>query len=106
MTYSELLIAIDSGEVEKVTISADETSATVKLKDDKIEKNVNIPSMDSFIDYAEEYIKTEAIELEEESESIWITILSLITPFGLLIIFFLFIYFILVEIPCIFTSWT
>ena len=90
MTYAELLTAIDSGEVEKVTISSDKTSATVKLKNDKIEKNVNIPSIDSFIDYTEEYIKTEAIDLEEESESIWITLLSLITPFGLLIIFFIF----------------
>ena len=90
MTYSELLIAIDSGEVEKVTISSDETTATVKLKDEKIEKSVNIPSLDSFIDYTEEYIKTEAIDLEEESESIWLTLISLITPFGLLIIFFLF----------------
>ena len=90
MTYSELLIAIDSGEVEKVTISSDETTAIVKLKNEKIEKNVNIPSLDSFIEYTEDYIKTEAIELEEESESIWITLLSLITPFGLLIIFFLF----------------
>ncbi len=90
MTYSELLTAIDSGEVEKVIISADETSATVKLKGDKIEKNVNIPSLDRFVEYTEEYIKTGAIELDEESESIWITIISLITPFGLLIIFFIF----------------
>ena len=90
MTYSELLTAIDAGEVEKVTISSDKTSASVKLKSDKIEKNVNIPSLDSFIEYSEEYIKTEAIDLEEESESIWITLLSLITPFGLLIIFFIF----------------
>ena len=90
MTYSELLTAIDSGEVEKVTISADETSATVKLKGDKIEKNVNIPSLDRFVEYTEEYIKTGAMEFEEESESIWITILSLVTPFGLLIIFFIF----------------
>ena len=90
MTYSELLTSIDAGEVEKVTIASDKTSASVKLKGDKIEKNVNIPSLDSFIEYSEEYIKTEAIDLEEESESIWITILSLVTPFGLLIIFFIF----------------
>ena len=90
MTYSELLTAIDSGEVEKVTISSDKTSASVKLKDEKIEKNVNIPSIESFINYTEEYIKTGVIALDEESESIWITLLSLITPFGLLIIFFIF----------------
>ena len=90
MTYSELLTSIDSGEVEKITLAADESSATVKLKNQKIEKNVNIPSLDSFVEYTEEYIKTGAIELEEASQSIWITILSLITPFGLLIIFFIF----------------
>ena len=90
MTYSELLTAIDSGEVEKVTISSDKTSASVKLKDEKIEKNVNIPSIESFVNYTEEYIKTGVIALDEESESIWITLLSLITPFGLLIIFFIF----------------
>jgi len=90
MTYSELLTSIEAGEVEEVTISADKTSAVVKLKDQKIEKSVNIPSLDSFIDYTEEYIKTGEIIVDEESESIWITILSLITPFGLLIIFFIF----------------
>ena len=90
MTYSELITAIDAGEVEKVTLASDETSASIKLKGEKLEKQVNIPSLDSFITYTEEYIKTGAIELEEESESIWITILSLITPFGLLIIFFIF----------------
>ena len=90
MTYSELITAIDAGEVEKVTIASDETTASIKLKGEKLEKQVNIPSLDSFIDYTEEYIKTGEIELDEESESIWITILSLITPFGLLIIFFIF----------------
>ena len=93
MTYSELITAIDAGEVEKVTLASDETSASIKLKGEKLEKQVNIPSLDSFITYTEEYIKTGAIELEEESESIWITILSLITPFGLLIIFFIFWFF-------------
>ena len=90
MTYSQLITAIDAGEVEKVTIASDEATASIKLKGEKLEKQVNIPSLDSFIDYTEEYIKTGAIELEEESESIWVTILSLITPFGLLIIFFIF----------------
>ena len=93
MTYSELITAIDAGEVEKVTLASDETSASVKIKGEKLEKQVNIPSLDNFITYTEEYIKTGAIELEEESESIWITILSLITPFGLLIIFFIFWFF-------------
>ena len=68
MTYSELITAIDAGEVEKVTLASDETSASIKLKGEKLEKQVNIPSLDSFISYTEEYIKTGEIELEEESE--------------------------------------
>ncbi len=90
MTYSELIVAIDAGEVEKITISSDKTAASIKLKGEKIEKDVNIPSLDSFIAYTEEAIKTGEIELEEKSESIWVTIIGLITPFGILIIFLIF----------------
>ena len=42
------------------------------------------------MEYTEEYVKEGAITLEQKSESIFITILSLLTPFGLLIIFFIF----------------
>ena len=90
MTYSELITSIESREVENIKISADGTMATVKLKNAKLEKEVNIPSLDSFMTYTEEYLKTGELTLDEERESIWITILSLITPFGLLIIFFIF----------------
>jgi len=90
MTYSELITSISNGEVESIKISSDGSWATVKLENSKLEKEVNIPSLDSFMSYTEEYLKTGEIELEEERESIWITVLSLITPFGLLIIFFIF----------------
>ena len=90
MTYSELITGIENGEVENIKISADGSMASVKLKNSKLEKEVNIPSLDSFITYTEDYLKTGEITLEEERESIWITVLSLITPFGLLIIFFIF----------------
>ena len=90
MTYSELITSIENREVENIKISADGSMASVKLKNSKLEKEVNIPSLDSFITYTEEYLKTGELTLEEERESIWITVLSLITPFGLLIIFFIF----------------
>ena len=90
MTYSELITSIENREVENIKISADGSMASVKLKNSKLEKEVNIPSLDSFITYTEDYLKTGEITLEEERESIWITVLSLITPFGLLIIFFIF----------------
>ena len=90
MTYSELITSIENREVENIEISADGNMATVKLKNSKLEKEVNIPSLDSFMSYTEEYLKTGEFTLEEQKQSIWITIFSLITPFGLLIIFFIF----------------
>ena len=51
MTYSELIVEIESGKVENVEISADGKKAYVTLKaNPKIEKEVNIPSVDSFMD--------------------------------------------------------
>lgn len=90
MTYSELIASIENREVENIKISSDEQTATVKLKNSKLEKEVSIPSVDSFMTYTEEYLKTGELTLDKEKESIWITILGLITPFGLLIIFFVF----------------
>ena len=90
MTYSELITNIGNGEVENIKISSDGTLATVKLKDTKVEKEVNIPSLDSFMTYIEEYLVSGEIILEEENQSIWVTVFSLITPFGLLIIFLIF----------------
>ena len=90
ITYSELISSIENEEVESIKISSTGTKATVKMKDPKSEKEVNIPSLDSFMDYAQDYLKTGAFSLEEEKESMWITVLSLITPFGLLIIFLIF----------------
>ena len=50
----------------------------------------SIPSLDSFMTYSQDYLKTGAFSLEEEKESIWITALGFITPFGLLAIFLVF----------------
>ena len=90
MTYSELITSIGNGEVESINISSDGSMATVKLKDTRVEREVNIPSLDSFMTYVEEYLVSGEITLEEEDQSMWITIFSLITPFGLLIIFLIF----------------
>ena len=91
--YSELIENIESGNVESIKISSGGSTAAVTLKNEKTEKEVNIPSLDSFMTYCEEYIKTGNLKLEESSQSIWVTALSLMTPFGLLIIFFIFWFF-------------
>ena len=90
ITYSELITSIENGEVEKMKISSTGSQATVKMKDSKLEKEVSIPSLDSFMTYSQDYLKTGAFSLEEEKESIWITALGFITPFGLLAIFLVF----------------
>ena len=93
LQYSELITDINEGNVEAIQIEADGTTATVELKDDRIKKEVNIPDMGSFMTYVEEFLKDGAFSLEEESQSIFITVLSLLTPFGLLIIFLIFWFF-------------
>ena len=93
LKYSELVAQINEGKVESIQIEADGKTATVAIKDDKVKKEVNIPDMESFMSYTEDFLKEGAFTLEEKSESIFITILSLLTPFGLLIIFFIFWFF-------------
>ena len=89
MKYSELIENIEKQQVESIEIDANGQSAYVTLND-KTEKKVNIPSLDSFITYSSEYIKNGDFSLSEDSTSIWTTVFSLMTPFGLLIIFFVF----------------
>ena len=90
LKYSELITNINNGNVEEIEIEANGTTAAVTLKDDRTKKEVNIPNMENFMNYTEEYLKEGAFSLEEKSQSIFITVLSLLTPFGLLIIFFIF----------------
>lgn len=93
LKYSDLIGKMNEGKVESIQIESDGKTATVELSDDKIKKEVNIPNMENFMNYSEEFIKNGAFTLEEKSQSIFVTILSLLTPFGLLIIFFIFWFF-------------
>lgn len=93
LKYSELIGKINEGKVETIQIQADGKTAVVELKDDKIKKEVNIPNIESFMTYTEDFLKDGAFTLEEKSESIFVTIFSLLSPFGLLIIFFIFWFF-------------
>ena len=90
MTYSDLISKMESAEISEIELSADNKKAYVTLKGEATKKEVNIPSIDSFMAYAENTLKEGNVELTEQSQSIFITILSLLTPFGLLIIFLIF----------------
>ena len=90
MTYSDLITKMEIGEVKEIEINANGTSAYVKLEGESNTKEVNIPSIESFMDYSNSLIKDGKIVLTEKSESILITILGLLSPFGIVIIFFIF----------------
>ena len=93
LSYSELITKIEASEVTEIELASDGSKAYVKLKGDTIQKEVNIPSLDSFMDYSTDYLKAGNVKLIEKSESIFITILSLLSPLGIVIIFFVFWFF-------------
>jgi len=92
MAYSELIEKIDAGEVKSVEIAADGSKATVELNDVKQKKEVNIPNLESFMTYVEEPLSAGAFKLDEKSQSFLITLLSLLSPLGLLLILLLFLF--------------
>ena len=73
MEYSELLVAINNGTVETIELNSEGNTAYVKLKNNNTEKEVNIPSLDSFMEQINEYLVLGNITLSQESESILIT---------------------------------
>ena len=90
MTYSELIAKMELGEVKEIELDSSGESAYVTLEGNSIQKEVNIPNTESFMNYATDLLKDGKIELNEKSQSVFITILSLISPFGVIIIFFVF----------------
>ena len=90
MTYSELISKIEQGEVKEIELESDGKTANVKIEGQTIPKEVNIPNTESFMNYANEQLKDGKIKLSEKSQSLLITLLGLISPFGLIIIFFIF----------------
>ena len=90
MNYSELLVALGNGTVEEVELNSEGSKAYVKLKNSTIEKEVNIPSLDSFMNQINEYLVAGNITLKQASESIFITILGLLSPFAIAIVFIIF----------------
>ena len=90
LSYSELVTKIDAGQVTVIDINSSGTSATVEFNDGTNEKQVNIPDIQTLMAEVDDDVKEEKLTVNQESESIWVTIISLIMPLGLLIIFFIF----------------
>ena len=89
-TYSELVTKIEAGQVSSIDLGSSGKYATVEFNDETSQKQVNIPDVRTLMMEVEDELKDGTITLKQESESIWITIISLIAPLGLLIIFFVF----------------
>ena len=90
MSYSELINSIKAGEVSEVVLSSDGTTATVTLDSESVRKEVIIPSIDSFMNTATNYMVDGNFNVVQEEESIFSVILSIFSPFVILIIFLLF----------------
>ena len=95
LAYSELVSKIEAGEVKEIELAADGEKAKVKLKDENFTKEVNIPSVDNLMETLNESMRAGTIKVTEKSQSIWMVLLTLLTPFGLLIIFFIFWFFLM-----------
>ena len=76
MTYSDLLKNIKEEKVETIQIEEDNKTASVKIKDDDIEKTVTIPSLDTFIDKISDQLADGKIELSQVEESKFLNILE------------------------------
>ena len=99
LAYSELISKIESGDVKEIEISSDGKKAEVIIKGENGKKEVNIPSVDNLMENLQDSMKTENVKVTEKSESILMVGLSLLTPFGILIIFLLFWFFIMNSNP-------
>ncbi|NLC87979.1 MAG: ATP-dependent metallopeptidase FtsH/Yme1/Tma family protein [Clostridiaceae bacterium] len=95
LAYSELISKIETGDVREIELSSDGKGAKVLLKNDNTKKEVNIPSIDSLMNNLQDLMKTDSIKVTEESESILMVGLSLLTPFGILAIFVIFWFFLM-----------
>ena len=95
LAYSELISKIEAGEVKEITLASDGGKAEVKLKNENFSKEVNIPSVENLMNSLSESMKAGTVKVTEKSESIWMVVFSLLTPFGLLIIFFIFWFFLM-----------
>ena len=93
MNYSELIQEINAGEISEIEISSDKETVYVTEKGsdsaNKV-KEVTIPSLDTFMDQISANIAEGQITVTQDEESAFVALLSVFSPFVILIIFLLF----------------
>ncbi len=93
MNYSELIQAINQGEVSEIEISSDKETLYVTEKKGDVTnkvKEVTIPSLDTFMEEISENITSGQLVVTQDEESPFVAILSVFSPFVILIIFLIF----------------
>ena len=91
-SYTQLMEKVQNGQVQTIMISSGGESADITFNDGTTDKKVNIPDIQTLMKDVETPVKENKISLDRESESIWVKILYVIAPLGLLVIFFLFMF--------------
>ncbi len=93
MNYSELIQEINQGEISEIEISSDKQTVYATKKNaetvNKV-KEVTIPSLDTFIEEISSNIAEGQIVVTQDEESAFVAILSVFSPFVILIIFLIF----------------
>lgn len=93
MNYSELIQEINQGEISEIEISSDKQTVYATQKNaetaNKV-KEVTIPSLDTFMEEISSNIAEGQITVTQDEESAFVAILSVFSPFVILIIFLVF----------------
>ncbi len=101
MTYTELLTKINSGEVTAIKVASSRDKVYVNLKNSKTadttttklavtEKEVYIPSIESFMEQVSDKLVTQEIQFTQEESSMLLDVLSIFSPIIIFIVFMLF----------------
>lgn len=80
--YTELLTSINDGTVEKIEMTEGSDTAKIKLVNEEKEKQVLIPSVDSFIELVQEKVNSGSnIKLIQKQKNIFVMILKTLFSF-------------------------
>ncbi len=97
MNYSEMLEAISTDSVKEISLSTENGKAIITLNSN-VQKEVNIPSTQQFVEYVQEELKNgKKFEFKEQGTSLLTLFIRYISPIGMLIILILFWVFIMQQ---------
>ena len=94
MNYSELIQEINKGEISEIEIASNKETVYVTEKNaesiNNRVKEATIPSLDTFMNEISDNIAAGQITVTQDEESVFIAMLSVFSPFIILIVFLLF----------------